>query len=201
VPLIPVAIGLLIVLGFLALIPLSLVLRYRASTARRLARRWVATVNIGMLALSALLFLFGAAITNIWVAQAFRYSVAGLVAGSVIGVVGLWLSRWEATPNALHYTPNRWLVLALTLVVTSRVLYGFWRGWHAWQSTPEDVSWLAAAGAAGSLAAGAVVIGYYLVYSIGVRRRVTRHEQAHGLRGAASHGGRHSDGAAATRGR
>ena len=177
-PFVPVAIILLGVLGFIALIPLSLVLRYRASTTRRLARRWVATLNIVVLALSATLFLLGAAITNVWVTQAFSYAVAGFAVGCVIGVLGLWLSRWEATPDTLHYTPNRWLVLALTLVVTTRVLYGFWRGWHAWQSTPDDASWLAAAGAAGSLAAGAVVIGYYLAYSLGVRRRVTRHARA-----------------------
>lgn len=137
-------------------------------------------MNIVMLGLSAMLFLFGAALTNVWVPEAFTYALAGLAAGSVLGVVGLWLSRWEATPHALHYTPNRWLVLALTLVVTTRVLYGFWRGWHAWRSTPDDASWLAAAGAAGSLAAGAVVLGYYLAYSIGVRRQVTRHVQARG---------------------
>jgi hypothetical protein len=71
----------------------------------------------------------------------------------------------------LHYTPNRWLVLAITLIVSSRLLYGFWRGWHAWRFTPQDSSWLAEAGAAGSLGAGAIVLGYYMTYWLGVRRR------------------------------
>ena len=174
-PFIAVAIVLLLILGFIALMPLSLVLRYRAGTIRRPARRWVATINVMMLGLSAVLFLVGAAITNVWVPQAFPYAFTGLAAGSALGVLGLWLSRWETTRQSLYYTPNRWLVLALTLVVTTRVLYGFWRGWHAWRAAPDDGSWLAAAGAAGSLAAGAVVVGYYLAYSIGVRRRVVRH--------------------------
>ncbi len=174
-PLVAVAIVLLFILAFIALIPVSLVMRYRAGTIKRPARRWVATVNIVMLGLSAVLFLAGAAITNVWVPQALAYALTGLATGGVLGVIGLWLSRWETTPQSLYYTPNRWLILALTLVVTSRVLYGFWRGWQAWRSTPDDGSWLAAAGAAGSLAAGAVVVGYYLAYSMGVRRRASRH--------------------------
>ena len=39
----------------------------------------------------------------------------------------------------------------------------------------EGESWFVAAGVAGSMAAGAVVLGYYLTYWIGVRRRYRRH--------------------------
>lgn len=115
--------------------------------------------------------------TSFWVPNALRYSVMGLAGGGLLGIVGLWLSRWEHAPQSLHYTPNRWLVLAITLVVTSRMVYGLWRGWQAWGSTPDKSSWLAAAGAAGSLAAGAVVLGYYLVYWAGISRRLKRHKR------------------------
>lgn len=167
------AIVLLVALG-IALIPLSLVMRYRAGTARRLARRWVLTINVVMLAVSSALFLVVAAITNIWVPAAFTHAAAGLAGGAALGVIGLWASRWESTPLGVYYTPNRWLVLALTVVVSARILYGFWRAWHAWQFRPDDTSWLAAAGAAGSLAAGAVVLGYYSAYWMGVRQRADR---------------------------
>lgn len=33
------------------------------------------------------------------------------------------------TPRTLHDTPTRWLVLAITLVVAARIVYGLWRGW------------------------------------------------------------------------
>ena len=158
------------------LMPLSLVLRYRAGTARRRARGWVAAVNIVGLALSVTLFLAGAAITNIWAPHALSYSLLGLGGGIVLGIVGLWLSRWERTAEGLHYTPNRLLVLAVTLVFTARVLYGLWRAWHAWHDAPGEASWLAAFGIAGSLAAGAMVLGYYLAYWIGLRARLRRHE-------------------------
>ncbi len=66
------------------------------------------------------------------------------------------------------------LVLAITLAVTGRLLYGFWRGWNAWQSLAGETSWAAAAGIAGSLAAGAVILGYYFAYWLGVRSRAPR---------------------------
>lgn len=169
------AVLLLVVLVPVALVPLSIVLRYRASTARRLARGWVATVNLVGLTISVALFLFTAALTNIWVPRAFVYSLLGLLGGGLLGLLGLFWSRWETTPTTLYYTPHRGLVLALTLVVTTRMAYGIWRGLHAWQTTPEDASWLANSGAAGSLAAGAVVLGYYFMYWVGIWRRQRRH--------------------------
>jgi hypothetical protein len=173
VPLLLLAVALL--LAPIALMPLALVLRYRAGTARRQARGWVATLNLVGLAISTSLFLMGAALTSIWVPHALSYSLLGLLGGIALGIVGLWLSRWERAPQSLHYTPNRWLVLGVTVVVAARLLYGFWRGWHAWRHAAGETSWLAAFGVAGSLAAGAVVLGYYLSYWMGVRRRWRHH--------------------------
>ena len=165
------------VLAVIALIPLSLLLRYRAGTARRPARRWVAAVNVVAVGISAALLLMVAAVTSYWIPMAFRYVLTGLAGGCLLGLLGLWLSRWEATPRSLHYTPSRALLLAITLVVMARLIYGFWRSWHAWHSAPGDASWLAASGAAGSLAAGALVLGYYLTYWAGVWHRVSQHRR------------------------
>ena len=177
---------LLVVLGFIALLPLALVQRYRAGTSRQLARAWLAAINLTGLAISIVFFIAGAAITSIWVPYALRYTLAGLAAGCLLGLVGLALTRWEPGARALHFTPNRWLVLAITLVVTGRVLYGFWRGWRSWHSAVDGGSWVVASGAAGALAAGAVVLGYYLTYWAGVRRRLSRHRRTIG-----AGGGRH----------
>jgi len=172
-----VVVLLLAVLGAIALMPLSLVLRYRAGTARRLARGWVAALNALAIGFSAALFVAVAAMTSLWIPRALRYVLIGLAAGCLLGLLGLWWSRWESTPRSLHYTPNRWLVLAIMLVVTTRIVYGFWRAWHAWRDAGDDASWLAAAGVAGSLAAGAVVLGYYLAYGTGVWLRLRRHKR------------------------
>jgi len=179
-PLVLVALVLIIPLALLALMPLSIVLRYRASTARRRARGWVATVNVAAIGLSVVIFLTVAAATSFWVPRAFTYTLAGLAGGCLLGLLGLALSRWESGAQALHYTPSRALVLAITLVVASRMVYGLWRAWHAWRSAAGDASWLATSGAAGSLAAGAVVLGYYLAYNAGVGQRLRRHRRAWG---------------------
>ena len=168
------AFTLIVILAAIVLTPLAIVQRYRLGTARRRARGWVATINALGLALSVVLFLAGAALTSLWIPNALSYSVAGLVGGSLLGFAGLALTRWEPSPGSLYYTPNRWLVLAITLVVAARVAFGFWRSWHAWQTTDGYASWAAESGAAGSLAAGAVVLGYYLIYWLGVRRRIVR---------------------------
>lgn len=170
-------IPLILALFFLVLVlamPLSLVLRYRAGTARRLGRRWVATLNLVMLGLSVAIFLWVAALTSFWIPDAFRYSLFGLIGGGFLGLLGLALTRWEKTPHTLYYTPNRWLILLITLAVTTRLLYGLWRMWHAWRTAGPDTSWVASAGVAGSMAVGALVLGYYLAYSAGVRWRLRR---------------------------
>jgi hypothetical protein len=187
VPLIALGLILLALLAVVILMPLSLVMRYRTGTRRRPARAWIATLNLATLGFSAGCLLLGASLSSVWVPWAFTYTVAGLAAGCVLGALGLWLSRWEATSGSLYYTPNTWLVLALIALVASRVVYGFWRAWHAWHTPPADTSWLAASGAAGSLAVGALVIGYYLAYWFGVRRLARSHGRAPTVRAAPRH--------------
>ena len=107
-----------------------------------------------------------------------RYALAGLVLGGLLGAAGLALTRWETTPRALHFTPNPWLVLFVTVVVSARLAYGVWRVWHAWDAGLDDTSPIVASGLGGSLAAGGIVLGYYVAFWIGVLRRVRRHQRA-----------------------
>jgi hypothetical protein len=166
-----------VVLAFVALIPIALVQRYRLGVARQRARGWLATINHVGLGLSSVMFLVTAALTTLWLPGALTYTLAGLAAGWILGAIGLGLTRWEPARDSLHYTPNRWLILGITLVVTARLLFGFWRAWHTWHAGLDDAAWVAAAGVAKSMAAGAVVLGYYFAYWIGVRRRLRRHRQ------------------------
>jgi hypothetical protein len=172
-----VVLVLVVILG-IALIPVTLVRRYRVGTSRQRARGWLATVNVVGIGISTALFALGAAITNIWVPHAFAYTVLGFGLGALLGLVGLWLTRWERGDDVLHFTPNRWLVLAILIAVAGRIAYGFWRAWQSWESGVHGGSWVVASGAAQSLAAGAVVLGYYLTYWSGVRRRFLLHRRA-----------------------
>jgi hypothetical protein len=174
VPLIPLIVALFAVCALVLATPLLLLLRYRAGTARRVARGWVVTVNLLSMFLSAGLFIWIAAMTNFWVPRAFGYSVIGMLTGFLLGLLGLAATRWEKTAMGIYYTPNRWLVLFVTLAVATRMVYGLWRIWHAWRTTGHDTSWLAVAGIPGSMAVGALVIGYYLAYSVGLSWRLKK---------------------------
>lgn len=156
------------------LLPLSIITRYRSGTARRRARPWLALANVFSLGLTAGLFLITAAVSSLWVPGALSYSAGGLGAGLALGFVGLRLTRWEIAPQSLHYVPNRWLVLAITVGISLRLAFGFWRVWETWHASAGSHSWLAESGLAGSMAAGAVVIGHYLTFWFGIWLRVRK---------------------------
>jgi hypothetical protein len=176
--LVALAVLILVIILGIALIPVTLVQRYRVGTSRQRARGWLATANVVGIGISTTLFALGAAITNIWVRHSFAYTVLGFGLGALLGLVGLALTRWERGDDLLHFTPNRWLVLTILIAVAARLAYGFWRGWQSWESGVHGGSWVVASGAAQSLAAGAVVLGYYLAYWSGVRRRFLLHRRA-----------------------
>ena len=163
---------LLIPLLVIVLIPVSLVLRIRHGAMRRQARGWLVTANTIGITLSTAMFLIGALITSRWVPEVLRYSLAGLGVGAVLGLIGFALTRWESSGGVVHFTPNRWLVLTVTTVVAARIFYGVWRVWAGWQAGVERLAAVTASGIATSIAAGAVVLGYYLIYWIAVRRRL-----------------------------
>jgi hypothetical protein len=170
----------LIVLAFVALIPIALVQRFRMGVARQRARGWLIAINLAGISISMIMFTLAAVFTSIWLHPALVYTFGGLATGFVLGVAGIWFTRWESFKDGLYFTPNRWLVLSITLVVTGRILFGFWRAWHTWRAGFDDASWVAAAGLAKSMAAGGVVLGYYFVYWIGVRTRLRRQQRTAG---------------------
>jgi len=178
VPIIVFALLLFVLLAFAGVVLLSLALRYRAGTARRQARRWVASLNMWMTSSSAVFFLVFTFLLSFWVDSAFRFALIGMGCGGILGLVGLAMTHWESQPEGLFYTPSRCLALLVTLAIAARFVYGWWRATHSGSNAPGDQHWLiTASGTQLSLAVAAGLIGYYLVYSIGVRLRLTRHEQ------------------------
>ena len=177
-PLIILALLVFVLLALAGVVLLSLAVRYRAGTARRQARRWVASLNVWVTSFSALFFLSFTLLLSFWVGSAFRFALIGMAFGSILGLVGLAMTRWESQSEGLFYTPSRWLALLVTLAIAARFVYGWWRATHSGSPPSGDQHWLiAASGTQLSVAVAAGLIAYYLVYSIGVRLRVTRHEQ------------------------
>ena len=178
VPIILFGLLLFVLLALAGVILLSLVLRYRAGTARRQARRWVASLNVWMTSFSAVFFLCFSFLLSFWLGSAFRFALIGLAFGGILGLVGLAMTRWESQSEGLFYTPSRWLALLVTLAIAARFVYGWWHATHSGSSASGDHHWLLTASATQlSVAVAAGLIAYYLVYSIGVRLRVARHER------------------------
>jgi hypothetical protein len=177
VPIIVFALLIFVLLALAGVILLSLALRYRAGTARRQARPWVASLNVWMTSFSALFFLSFTLLLSFWVGSAFRFALTGMCIGGILGLLGLALTRWETRSEGLFYTPSRWLAFIIVFAIAARVVYGWWHATHSGSNAPGDQHWFnTASGAQLSLAVAAGLIGYYLVYSIGVRLRLTRHE-------------------------
>jgi hypothetical protein len=176
VPIIFFALLLFVLLAFAGVVLLSLALRYRAGTARRQGRRWVATMNVWATSFSAALFLCFTFMISFWLGPTLRFALAGMAVGSLLGLLGLILTHWESHPEGFFYTPSRWLALVIMLAIGARLVYAWWHGLH--HNAPGNHHWLmSASGTQLSVAVAAGLIGYYLVYAIGVRIRIARHEK------------------------
>ena len=177
-PIILFALLVFVLLALAGVVLLSLALRYRAGTARRQARRWAASLNVWVTSFSAVFFLSFTLLLSFWIGPAFRFALIGLGFGAILALLGLAMTRWESRSEGLFYTPSRWLAVVVTLAIAARFAYGWWRATHSGSNAPGAQHWLiTASGTQLSLAVAAGLIGYYQVYSIGVRLRLTRHEQ------------------------
>ncbi|MGE5213578.1 MAG: DUF1453 domain-containing protein, partial [Nitrospirota bacterium] len=103
-PIIIFALLFFVLFALAGVILLSLALRYRAGTARRQARRWVASMNVWMTSFSAVFFLSFTLLLSFWVGSAFRFALIGMGVGGILGLLGLAITRWERRPEGLFYT-------------------------------------------------------------------------------------------------
>ena len=177
-PIIVLALLVFVLLAFAGVVLLSLALRYRVGTARRQARPWAASLNLWLTAFSAVFFLSFTLLLSFWIPSAFRFALIGLGCGGILGLVGLAMTSWERRPEGLFYTPSRWLALLIIAAIGARIVYGWWRATHSASGAPGDQHWLITASATQlSLAVAAGLVAYYLIYSIGVRLQLARHQR------------------------
>jgi hypothetical protein len=164
----------LLILGVLTLwivlLPLSILQRYRHGKARRRAGPLAVRLNAWMLLASVPPFLAGAWISQPWVPAALPQAALGLAVGGMVGIVGIWITPFERTPQGLVYTPRAWLVLLLTLLVALRIGMGIWQTVQRWQVAGSLPALLA--GQASLFAMGGLLLGYYLMYAWGLKRRL-----------------------------
>lgn len=158
---------------WLVLLPLSLWARYRSGRARRRAQGWVVRGNAWLVAGSVPIFILSSWLTSRWVPDSLRDALIGLLAGALLGIISLWLTRFERDGQTLWYTPNRWLMLALTILVAMRILAGLWEGWrHLASHVPNALAAWLDAGAWAAIAG--LFLGYGVAYLWGLRARLPR---------------------------
>jgi len=156
---------------WLLLLPLSLWQRYRAGKARHRALPWLVRLNGWALLLSLAVFVPGMALTSLWWPGALWYALAGLAAGGLAGMLGLRLCQFERTPRGLYYTPNRWLALGLILLVAARLVMSLVELWRSWRGR-DALAVVPVLDHASLFAVAGVLLGYYMVFTWGLRRRL-----------------------------
>ena len=156
------------VLVWALLLPVALWQRYRRGRARRRATPWLVRANAWALLASTAVFVAGAWVAGLWVEGALSHAAVGLAAGVALGIVGLWLTRFdrEATDG---FVRTGW---ALPPGVAGRVSLGLWQLGRLWRVDGSEHAWLAQQG--GLLAVAGVLLGHYLAYTWGLRRRLPR---------------------------
>jgi cytosine/uracil/thiamine/allantoin permease len=92
----------------------------------------------------------------------------GLLAGSLLAVYGLRLTRFERTAEGLFYTPNAYLGVALSLLLVGRVLYRAIEVYAGGVPSTPDFSQFARSPA--TLAIFGMLAGYYVAYAVGLLR-------------------------------
>lgn len=170
--LIPLAFLILLAL-WLVLLPFSLWQRFRYGKSRRRVLPWLVGLNAWTLLATTVVFFVINAILQWWFPHNLLQAVAGWLAGVALGIVALWLARFERLHDGLYVTPNLWLVLALTLLVAARVIASFvqmFRQGSAWWSG-EAIS---ADWHSGLVAVAGLLLGYALAFQWGLRRRLRR---------------------------
>jgi hypothetical protein len=164
----PAALHVLVTLAVVALIGWRLYSRIRRSIGRQhlsRVRPWI-TLTVLPLVIALLLEAGG------WHMPGGGCLAGGIALGLVLGVIGLRLTRYEATPTGLYYTPSAHLGIALSTLLVCRIVYRF------------AVNGLPGAAPAGApvppaltpltLALIGTLAGYYCTYAVGLLRWAAR---------------------------
>ena len=99
--------------------------------------------------------------------------LGGVAGGAVLGWVGLRHTRFVTTPEGKFYIPHTYMGLLITALLLGRLMYRLLAVYpQAQAATPQTQDPLAAvAGSPLTSAILGLMVGYYVIYYLGVLRR------------------------------
>ena len=154
-------------IGLLIAVPL-IIWRVYSRVRRMVGRQRMSAVRAGITLVvfpAVILLLALAALTH---PERLAWLVAGLVGGYLLAVVGLRKTVFEATPDALFYTPNAHLGIALSLLLVMRIAYRFIEIYMIDPGVPRGAQDFARSPL--TLSIFGLLAGYYIAYAVGLLR-------------------------------
>jgi len=99
--------------------------------------------------------------------------LAGIGCGAVLGYIGLRHTKFEVTPEGRFYTPHTYIGLAVSALFLGRLLYRFLEIYNGEIPTRAAGQGLATAYQHSPFTMGVfgVLVGYYVLYYLGVLQR------------------------------
>ncbi|MFL6697164.1 MAG: hypothetical protein ACJ8GJ_08375 [Vitreoscilla sp.] len=155
---------LLIVVAFAALVVWRVYARIRRVIGRQRFSQWRPWLTIVLFPLVFVLLLA----TNLAHSTAGAAAVAGAALGAGLGLLGTRLTKFEATPAGLFYTPDAHLGIALSLLFVLRLAWRFVMLQTAGRDLDPQSLQLGASPL--TMAIFGTLAGYYVSYAIGLLR-------------------------------
>lgn len=151
-----------------AIVVWALYRRMRRSFGRQRVREGLMWLRMGILTLVAALI----AVTVVRDVDVLGALLAGVVCGAALGVVGLKYTKFEITSQGRFYTPHAYIGLVVTALFVGRLLYRFLGLYNGANATVAGQSIAATyQHSPFLLAVFGVVVGYYVLYYLGVLQR------------------------------
>jgi len=140
--------------------------RFRANFGRQPVQPTRKVVRLVILTLVAVLFL-GVTLHS---PPALEAAGGGLLAGVLLGVLGVRLTKFDSDAQGRYYTPNSYIGGAVTLVLVTRLIYRMFSLYSTSQLAPAPGTDPFATITQSPLTLTFVMltVGYYLMYTAGV---------------------------------
>lgn len=99
--------------------------------------------------------------------------LAGVACGAVLGYIGIRHTKFEVTREGRFYTPHTYIGLAVSALFLGRLLYRFLQMYNGEMPSPAAGQGLATAyqHSPFTVAVFGVLVGYYVLYYLGVLQR------------------------------